>query len=163
MYNHFPVEKINHSLELIGVIIIMSSMDNYINLLNRNLGFLSSSCKLSTQILLKIYLNTQSIKLWHRTPFNLFCYLKQVNLQCFSFLWFYDTLCICLDFPILPWTGFKSCEVISCFYEPVLSHLTLQMTWKRFREGVAWLCVHTLRHTWIGALIRHFPSGDFAS
>lgn len=35
--------------------------------------FYQSSYKLSTWIPLKIYLNSQSIKLWQRTPFYLFC------------------------------------------------------------------------------------------
>lgn len=36
-HNHFPEEKENHSLGLIGIVIIILSVDNYINLLNRNL------------------------------------------------------------------------------------------------------------------------------
>lgn len=85
-HNHFPVAKINHSLELIGISIIMLSMNNAINLLNRNLEvFYQSSYKLSTWIPMKIFLNTQSVKLWHGTPFYLFCYLEQAYLQCFYF------------------------------------------------------------------------------
>lgn len=121
-YNHFPVEKINHSFELIGVVIIMLSMDNYINQLNRNLGgVLSGSCKLSTQIPLKIYLSNQSIKLRHRTPFYLFRYLKQVNLQCFFFLWLYDTSCVGLGFRIFSLeldSNVGKKPIVSCPYTP---------------------------------------------
>lgn len=56
-------------LKFIGIFIIMLSMNNYINLLNRNLEvFYQSSYKLSIQITLKIDFN--SIKQWQRTPFK---------------------------------------------------------------------------------------------
>lgn len=87
-------------------------------------GVLSSSCKLSTQIPLKMYLSNQSIKLQHRTPFNLFCYPKQVNLQCLFFLWLYDTSCDGLGFPIfslvLDSTLGKESIVFMPLYSPIL-------------------------------------------
>lgn len=60
---------------------------------------------------------------------------------------------------ILAWTGFKPREETHCFYAPVLPHLTLEMSRNRFGEGVAGLCLHTLRHAWLGTWIRLVPSG----
>ena len=117
--------------------------------------FYPRSYKLSTSIPLKIGLNTQSNKLWHRTPFYLFCYLEQVYLQCFHFPLIWHLKCWSWFSYMLPWTGFNSCEGISCFQALVLPHFKYDM--EEIWEGVGLLCLHTLRHTWVGALTGFSP------
>lgn len=83
----------------------------------------------------------------------MFCYPKQVNLRCFFFLWLYDTSCEGLAFPIFSLeldSNLEKESIVSCLCTPP-SYLK-NVSCKRFGEGVAQLCLHTLKHTWLGTM-----------
>lgn len=136
-HNHFAVEKINHSLEFIGTVIIMLSMESYINLLNRNLVvFFQNLYRLSTRILSKYNLIFRSMNNDIEHHLNILL-PKASRLSGFTSLWLHDTLNVGHHFPkILLWTWFKSCEGIIYIHVTVLSHLTLNIAWEQSGESL---------------------------
>lgn len=120
-HNHFPVDVI-HSLELIGIVTILLSMDNYINRLKRNWEvFHWSTYKLWTKSHWKYIEIPRAFN--YDTEHHEVCYSKQVHLQWFYFplvVW-YLTCWSCLSY-IPSSSGFRSCEGNNCFHAPALSY-----------------------------------------